>query len=326
MREIIAARDPVRTEIWSRGRRDRPLRSRRRALQGRADRGDPRGPGDPHVLARRLAGSLPRPRTSSTRASSRPTPSSSPASRAPTGAATRGAANSNASTAWPSVPATTSRPTCGCSRRPSGATTAAWAARWTSSTCRRRPRARSSGTPTAGPCTSACRTTCAAASAPAATSRSTPPRSSRAASGSARATGTSTATTCSSWKLDEEHAREKAVNALKPMNCPCHVQVFNQGLKSYRDLPAADGGIRLLHPLRAFGRAARHHARARLHPGRRAHLLHGGADRARNAPGSSASSRGSTRTSASRPSTSSSPPGPSGASAPTSPGTTSRAR
>ncbi len=25
--------------------------------------------------------------------------------------------------------------------------------------------------------------------------------------------------------------------ALKPMNCPCHVQVFNQGLKSYRDLP-----------------------------------------------------------------------------------------
>jgi threonyl-tRNA synthetase len=25
--------------------------------------------------------------------------------------------------------------------------------------------------------------------------------------------------------------------AVKPMNCPCHVQVFNQGLKSYRDLP-----------------------------------------------------------------------------------------
>ncbi|MCE8007984.1 threonine--tRNA ligase [Aestuariivita sp.] len=30
---------------------------------------------------------------------------------------------------------------------------------------------------------------------------------------------------------------EKRMNALKPMNCPCHVQVFNQGLKSYRDLP-----------------------------------------------------------------------------------------
>ncbi|MGI9228928.1 MAG: threonine--tRNA ligase [Gammaproteobacteria bacterium] len=25
--------------------------------------------------------------------------------------------------------------------------------------------------------------------------------------------------------------------AIKPMNCPCHIQVFNQGLKSYRDLP-----------------------------------------------------------------------------------------
>jgi len=25
--------------------------------------------------------------------------------------------------------------------------------------------------------------------------------------------------------------------AIKPMNCPCHVQVYNQGLKSYKDLP-----------------------------------------------------------------------------------------
>ena len=38
-------------------------------------------------------------------------------------------------------------------------------------------------------------------------------------------------------EVDEDHAREKAVNALKPMNCPCHIQIFNQGLKSYRDLP-----------------------------------------------------------------------------------------
>jgi threonyl-tRNA synthetase len=38
-------------------------------------------------------------------------------------------------------------------------------------------------------------------------------------------------------EVDEEHAREKTVNALKPMNCPCHVQVFNQRLKSYRELP-----------------------------------------------------------------------------------------
>ncbi|MDB5666183.1 threonine--tRNA ligase [Cypionkella sp.] len=38
-------------------------------------------------------------------------------------------------------------------------------------------------------------------------------------------------------EVDEEGAKEKRINALKPMNCPCHVQIFNQGLKSYRDLP-----------------------------------------------------------------------------------------
>ncbi len=38
-------------------------------------------------------------------------------------------------------------------------------------------------------------------------------------------------------EVDEEGAKEKRVNALKPMNCPCHVQIYNQGLKSYRDLP-----------------------------------------------------------------------------------------
>ena len=38
-------------------------------------------------------------------------------------------------------------------------------------------------------------------------------------------------------EIDEEHANEKRTNALKPMNCPWHVQVYNQGLKSYIDLP-----------------------------------------------------------------------------------------
>jgi threonyl-tRNA synthetase len=33
------------------------------------------------------------------------------------------------------------------------------------------------------------------------------------------------------------HANSKRTNALKPMNCPCHVQIYNHGLKSYRDLP-----------------------------------------------------------------------------------------
>ena len=32
----------------------------------------------------------------------------------------------------------------------------------------------------------------------------------------------------------ESESRDYAV---KPMNCPCHIQVFNQGLKSYKDLP-----------------------------------------------------------------------------------------
>jgi threonyl-tRNA synthetase len=30
---------------------------------------------------------------------------------------------------------------------------------------------------------------------------------------------------------------EKRTFAVKPMNCPCHIQIYNQGLKSYRDLP-----------------------------------------------------------------------------------------
>ena len=44
--------------------------------------------------------------------------------------------------------------------------------------------------------------------------------------------------------------------AIKPMNCPCHVQVFNQGLKSYRELP-----IRLAE----FGSCHRNEASGTLH-------------------------------------------------------------
>ncbi len=32
-------------------------------------------------------------------------------------------------------------------------------------------------------------------------------------------------------------ASENRDYAVKPMNCPCHIQIFNQGLRSYRDLP-----------------------------------------------------------------------------------------
>lgn len=36
--------------------------------------------------------------------------------------------------------------------------------------------------------------------------------------------------------VDDESEKDRVL-ALKPMNCPCHVQIFNQGLRSYRELP-----------------------------------------------------------------------------------------
>ncbi len=57
-------------------------------------------------------------------------------------------------------------------------------------------------------------------------------------------------------EIDEEHANEKRVNALKPMNCPCHVQIFNTGIKSYRDLPLR---------LAEFGSCHRYEAHGALH-------------------------------------------------------------
>ena len=44
--------------------------------------------------------------------------------------------------------------------------------------------------------------------------------------------------------------------AIKPMNCPCHIQVYNQGLKSYRDLPLR---------LSEFGSCHRNEASGTLH-------------------------------------------------------------
>ncbi|WP_436397835.1 threonine--tRNA ligase [Roseobacter sp. S98] len=57
-------------------------------------------------------------------------------------------------------------------------------------------------------------------------------------------------------EVEEEHAREKAVNALKPMNCPCHVEIFKHGLKSYRDLPLR---------MAEFGSCARYEPSGALH-------------------------------------------------------------
>lgn len=57
-------------------------------------------------------------------------------------------------------------------------------------------------------------------------------------------------------EVDEDNAREKAVNALKPMNCPCHVEIFKHGLKSYRDLPLR---------MAEFGSCARYEPSGALH-------------------------------------------------------------
>ena len=57
-------------------------------------------------------------------------------------------------------------------------------------------------------------------------------------------------------EVDEEGAREKVINALKPMNCPCHVQIFNVGIKSYRDLPLR---------MAEFGSCARYEPSGALH-------------------------------------------------------------
>ncbi|WP_439562255.1 threonine--tRNA ligase [Roseinatronobacter sp.] len=57
-------------------------------------------------------------------------------------------------------------------------------------------------------------------------------------------------------EVDEDHAREKTINALKPMNCPCHVQIYNHGLKSYRDLPLR---------MAEFGSCARYEPSGALH-------------------------------------------------------------
>jgi threonyl-tRNA synthetase len=60
-------------------------------------------------------------------------------------------------------------------------------------------------------------------------------------------------------ETDDASAKNRAetrINALKPMNCPCHVQVFNQGQKSYRDLPLR---------LAEFGSCARFEPSGALH-------------------------------------------------------------
>ena len=69
-------------------------------------------------------------------------------------------------------------------------------------------------------------------------------------------------------------------NSVKPMNCPSHCLIYATGAHSYRDLPRRDRRLRSAAPLRALGRGHRPDPGPQLLPGRRAHLLHAGADRA----------------------------------------------
>ena len=66
---------------------------------------------------------------------------------------------------------------------------------------------------------------------------------------------------------------------MKPMNCPGHMLLFGSQLRSYRDLPLRYAEASTAAPQRARRDAARPHARPVRDAGRRAHLLHAGADR-----------------------------------------------
>ncbi|MCF8483000.1 MAG: threonine--tRNA ligase [Rhodospirillum sp.] len=62
------------------------------------------------------------------------------------------------------------------------------------------------------------------------------------------------------WEKFREHMfiseAEEKILAMKPMNCPCHIQIFRQGIKSYRDLPLR---------MAEFGACHRNEASGALH-------------------------------------------------------------
>ena len=114
---------------------------------------------------------------------------------------------------------------------------------------------------------------------------------------------------------------EKREYALKPMNCPGHVLIFKSGIAQLPRPADALRRVRPVPPQRAERRAARDHAGARLHAGRRPHLLHRGPDPRRVRRLHGAAAEGLHATSASPTSSTRSRRGPRTASAPTSSGT-----
>ncbi len=75
-----------------------------------------------------------------------------------------------------------------------------------------------------------------------------------------------------------DETKDERVFAIKPMNCPGPYPDFQARPAFVSRIAVAHGRIRRRASLRAVGRAARPDARSRLHPGRRACVLHPGAD------------------------------------------------
>ena len=120
-------------------------------------------------------------------------------------------------------------------RKPRSAITASSASSSIFSICRTRRRASCSGIRRAGRSGRWSSSTCAASIVKAAITKCAVRRFSTSRCGKKPATGRTTARTCS------PRSRRKREYALKPMNCPGHVLVYNHGLHSYRELPIRYG-------------------------------------------------------------------------------------
>ena len=241
MREIVDRDEPIAREVWS-ARRGGQARSSDHGEKFKAEWVDeiPEGRGDHHLPPGRLARPVPRPAPALDRASCGKAFKLTKVA----GAYWRGDPKNPQlqriyGTAWPSekeLEAYLHAARGGGEARPPPAS----AARWTSSTCRKRRPARCSGTRRAGRSGARSRATCAARlEARRLSSRCKTPqlldRKLWEASGHWEKFRDNMFVATALRGGAGERGRSRL--AIKPMNCPGHVQIFNQGLKSYRDLP-----------------------------------------------------------------------------------------
>ncbi len=269
MRDIVHRDEKITREVWDRDCRDRVFRRHRRALQGRIHRRDPDGRGDQPLPPGQFRRSLRRPASAVDRPS-RPGVQADERGRRLLARRLEATRSCSASTAPPGRPRRSSTSTSSGSKRPSAATIAGSAASSTCSTCRKRRSAASSGTPRAGRCFASSRTTCAAGS--------TPPAIRGQGAAAARPQPVGSHRPLGEFPREHVHRREPrragAGGQADELPGPC--ADLPQPPAQLSRIAAAPRRIRQLPPQRAVGRAARHHAGARLHPGRRAHLLHRG--------------------------------------------------